>query len=80
MLADYVSQTSIAHLTQEKFAAVPLPVPERDEQLAIATRLMAQDAKAKFEDQKLSKMREMKSGLMDDLLTGRVRVTPLLAQ
>ena len=80
MLADYVSQTSIAHLTQEKFASVPLPVPERDEQLAIAARLMAQDAKAKFEDQKLSKMREMKSGLMDDLLTGRVRVTPLLAQ
>ena len=80
MLADYVSQTSIAHLTQEKFASVPLPVPERDEQLAIATRLMAQDAKAKFEDRKLSKMREMKSGLMDDLLTGRVRVTPLLAQ
>lgn len=80
MLADYVSQTSIAHLTQEKFASVPLPVPERDEQLAIATRLMAQGAKAKFEDQKLSKMREMKSGLMDDLLTGRVRVTPLLAQ
>jgi type I restriction enzyme S subunit len=25
-----------------------------------------------------SKLRELKAGLMDDLLTGRVRVTPLL--
>jgi type I restriction enzyme S subunit len=80
MLADYVSQTSIAHLTQEKLASVPLPVPEHDEQLAMATRLMAHDAKAKYEDQKLAKLEATKKGLMDDLLTGRVRVTSLLAQ
>lgn len=27
----------------------------------------------------LAKLRQQKAGLMDDLLTGRVRVTPLLA-
>jgi type I restriction enzyme S subunit len=31
------------------------------------------------EQVELEKMRLLKSGLMDDLLTGRVRVTPLLA-
>jgi type I restriction enzyme S subunit len=30
------------------------------------------------ESSDLSKLREAKAGLMDDLLTGRVRVTPLL--
>ncbi len=30
------------------------------------------------EFKKMRKARELKSGLMDDLLTGRVRVTPLL--
>lgn len=78
MLANYVSQTSIAHLTQEKLASVPLPVPDNDEQLMIATRIVAQDAKSQSEEQNLAKLTAIKSGLMDDLLTGRVRVTPLL--
>ena len=80
MLANYVSQTSIAHLTQEKLASVPLPIPDGDEQAAVASRLIALDNKARSEDQTLAKLRATKNGLMDDLLTGRVRVTPLLAQ
>jgi type I restriction enzyme S subunit len=33
-----------------------------------------------FEGDLLLKLQQQKSGLMDDLLTGRVRVTPLLAK
>ncbi|TWG34760.1 type I restriction enzyme S subunit [Acidovorax delafieldii] len=80
MLANYVSQTSIAHLTQEKLASVPLPVPDPEEQFAVAERLVAQDAKARSEEQRLAKLKATKAGLLDDLLTGRIRVTPLLAQ
>jgi len=80
MLANYVSQTSIAHLTQEKLASVPLPVPDNDEQLMIATRIVAQDAKSQSEEQNLAKLTAIKSGLMDDLLTGSVRVTSLLVE
>jgi hypothetical protein len=32
-----------------------------------------------LESRELAKLIELKSGLMDDLLTGRVRVNPLLA-
>ena len=78
MLSNYVSQTSIAHLTQEKLASVPLPVPGGDEQLAIALRLVAHDAKARSEEQELAKLRATKLGILDDVLTGRVRVTNLV--
>ena len=78
VLANYVSQTSIAHLTQEKLASVVLPVPAGDEQLAIVSKLIALDAKARSEDQRLAKLKATKMGLMDDLLTGRVRTTNLI--
>ncbi|VFR46878.1 Type I restriction-modification system, specificity subunit S [plant metagenome] len=46
----------------------------------IAQRLFAIEKKLADEVSALKKRRQEKSGLMDDLLTGRVRVTPLLAQ
>ena len=54
--------------------------PQIDEQEEITKRLLAASDRYRDEQEKLSKMREMKSGLIDDLLSGRVRVTPLLAQ
>jgi type I restriction enzyme S subunit len=39
LLANYVTQTSIAHLTREKLAEVPMPVPQPEEQRAIAGTL-----------------------------------------
>lgn len=54
--------------------------PSVDEQLLIAQRLFSVELKLASELEALDKQRQEKSGLMDDLLTGCVRVTPLLAE
>ena len=60
---------------------VPIGMPkERDEQNEIALRLSQQEKAIAAEQVMLDKLRLQKSGLMDDLLTGRVPVTPLLAE
>lgn len=58
----------------------PLEVflPGKDEQDGIGLRYDALFAKLNNEQRLLTKLRAQKSGLMDDLLTGRVPVTPLL--
>lgn len=49
-----------------------------DEQDRILSRLAAVESRVRKEDAERAKLVTQKSGLMDDLLTGRVRVTPLL--
>lgn len=53
-------------------------VPNVDEQDRILARMASLDRRIEIEATTLSKLGLEKSGLMDDLLTGRVRVTPLL--
>jgi type I restriction enzyme S subunit len=77
-LSEYISKTSIAHLTQEKLAAIPLLTPSGDEQDRIVAEFLAAKHREEAEESYLQKFGLLKSGLMDDLLTGRVRVTPLL--
>lgn len=57
-----------------------VPHPEQTEAIAIADRLESVEHDIEGNQQLLTKLRLQKSGLMDDLLTGRVRVTPLLAE
>lgn len=52
--------------------------PKRHEQNLIAERLDEVDKRIQGTMDELAKLQKLKSGLMDDLLTGRVRVTPLL--
>lgn len=52
--------------------------PPGDEQILIAERLTAMDAKQAHEESLLAKLRLQKSGLMEDLLTGRVSVQALV--
>jgi len=59
---------------------IPLPKPSTDEAREIADRLDAAAQRLDCEGKKLEKLRLSKAGLMDDLLTGRVRVTPLLQE
>ena len=49
-----------------------------EEQQRVIDRTQAMQNRLTSEDDKLTKLLALKSGLMDDLLTGRVRVTPLL--
>jgi type I restriction enzyme S subunit len=53
--------------------------PARTEQNLIADRLDEIDNRIQNTTTESAKLSELKSGLTDDLLTGRVRVTPLLA-
>jgi type I restriction enzyme, S subunit len=73
-LADYVSQTSIAHLTREKFIEVPMPVPTPDEQHAITTVLSDVDALIALLDRLIAKKRDIKQATMQQLLTGKTRL------
>lgn len=58
--------------------AIPLPVPPMVEQLQIAGILDAHESRIRQESALLAKLRLLKRGLMDDLLTGRVRVPNLV--
>lgn len=52
--------------------------PTKDEQDRIVYRIELMDRRTHKEADSLNKLKKQKSGLMDDLLTGRVRVTSLL--
>lgn len=60
--------------------SMPIGVPALVEQHAIIERQAAINRQFTDESLYLAQLRALKTGLMDDLLTGRVRVTPLLAE
>lgn len=60
------------------FRKLRIPVPERVEQDKCVEIMLAIESDVRRNETELGKLRLLKSGLMDDLLTGRVRVTPLL--
>jgi type I restriction enzyme S subunit len=73
-IANYVTQTSIAHLPREKFMEMPMPVPPSAEQEAIAVALSDADALIESLEQLLVKKRQLKQGAMQELLTGKKRL------
>jgi type I restriction enzyme S subunit len=66
------------HLTKSKIKNIGIPVPPAQEIYAILEILSINDQQIYLEEKQGSQLKMVKSGLMDDLLTGRVRVTPLL--
>jgi type I restriction enzyme S subunit len=88
-LRTHATQLQIEHGTQsigvpdlglDKIGSILVVAPPLDEQRRIVVPLVAHKAKLAAATSELGKLRKLKSGLMDDLLTGRIRVTPLLAQ
>lgn len=73
-LKDYVTQTSIAHLTKEKLAQVPIIYPSHTEQQEIADALSEVDGLIAAQDRLIAKQRAIKEGAMQTLLTGRTRL------
>lgn len=63
-----------ANIGQHDLARVQLPLPGKDEQKAIATVLSEMEAEMAALDAKLAKARQLKQGLMQELLTGRTRL------
>ena len=68
------------NITKVDVETFELPMPStRDEQIAVVARFRALLTRLTVEQQELQKRQQEKAGAMDDLLSGRVRVTPLLA-
>ena len=65
-------------IRSETLWATLLPTPQREEQHLMEDRLREISKRIDLEVDTFEKLQAEKSGLMDDLLTGRVRVTPLL--
>lgn len=79
VLGDLSGGSTVGHVRVGDIRTLPIPVPPLDEQLQIATMFEAFRQRSLTEERTLDKVCQLKSALMDDLLTGRVRVTPLLA-
>jgi type I restriction enzyme S subunit len=73
-------ESTIPHLPLEKLIALPMLLPPRVEQDHIVGRLRAIIAREQLESDYLAKAMRLKAGLMEDLLTGRVRVTNLMTE
>jgi type I restriction enzyme S subunit len=54
--------------------SIELKLPAYDEQVAIATVLSDMDNEIESLESKLGKAREIKQGMMQELLTGKIRL------
>ena len=57
-----------------EFQHIEIPTPEPDEQIAIAEVLSDMDTELAALEQRLAKTRALKQGMMQELLTGRIRL------
>ena len=62
------------HFNKRQVADVELPLPSHTEQEAIVSVLSDMDAEITALEHRLEKVRETKQGMMQQLLTGRVRL------
>lgn len=67
--------TSIAHLGLKRFAGIRIAVPPLQEQRQIASILKAVDQQRRESEATVHRLRQVKAGLLQDLLTGAVRVS-----
>ncbi|MEF8729337.1 MAG: restriction endonuclease subunit S [Accumulibacter sp.] len=74
-LKDLMSGNAITRLTLEKIRAFEIPVPPFDEQVAIAEKLNAHEALIQQTEGELAKQINLRIGLEDDLIKGRIRIS-----
>lgn len=65
------------HLTKDKIESINIPFPKEKELLRINERLSAFERLVETENDYINKLRSQKKALMQDLLTGKVRVDSL---
>ena len=66
--------SSVQNLNKEKVAKLIVNIPSIDEQKAIASILSFMDSEIEALEQKLEKYRQLKQGMMQQLLTGKIRL------
>jgi type I restriction enzyme, S subunit len=72
--------SGVPKLALYRIEGLRVPHPGETEQTEVVKRLRALNAPISETTRMLAKLRRLKSGLMHDLLTGRVPVAPLLAE
>lgn len=65
---------AVVHISARALSDLELYLPSREEQEAIAETLLAMDRELEALDARLEKARQIKQGMMQELLTGRVRL------
>jgi type I restriction enzyme, S subunit len=66
--------TKVSGISKTNIARVVMPVPEKAEQKSIAVILCDMDAEIAALERKLSKAQDIREGMAQELLTGRVRL------
>jgi len=74
------SGTTFQEITKSNLAKVQIPLPPLPEQQRIAEILSQIDKTIEKEEQYKEKLKRLKQGLMEDLLTGKVRVNHLVEE
>jgi len=67
--------SGLRNLNKAALASIEVPQPNLAEQAAIATILSEMDAEIAVLEAKLDKARQLKQGMMQELLTGKIRLT-----
>ncbi|TAK21452.1 MAG: restriction endonuclease subunit S [Chloroflexota bacterium] len=73
-IEDTTLSTTVKHLAHGDVEKIENPLPEIEEQLAIAAVLSDMDSEIEALQAKLAKARQIKQGMMQELLTGRIRL------
>jgi type I restriction enzyme S subunit len=66
--------TKVSGISKSNIAKITMPIPSVPEQTAIAAVLSDMDAEIANLETKLTKARQLKTGMMQELLTGRIRL------
>ena len=75
-----IRQVAVSGVSGADIRELLVALPQLEEQGWIVDRQLEMQTRIDLELASAAKLRNQKAGLMDDLLTGRVRVTPLLAE
>lgn len=67
-------QVTMTTIDQAAIGGLPVPVPSLDEQQVVASSILAIQLKIHSESKSVARLKCLKTGLMQDLLTGKVRV------
>lgn len=73
-LEQIASGSTIVHLYQKDFVKFNFPLPSKEEQTAIANVLSSMDKEIETLNTKLEKYRNLKIAMMQQLLTGKIRL------
>ena len=71
---NYNEASGVPSLSAKTIESIEVQVPEYAEQIAIADLLSEMDSEIELLEQKLAKYRQLKQGMMQQMLTGKIRL------